>query len=737
MNGRKTSEDGAVTPFLILVFAVIFAFVAVFADTARIAALHVQTDRLTHAAVRSVMSSFDPVLQQQYALFALGEGAGQEIMTKVLNDSDQLNTRDGNISILTGQVDSSTLTKDRKLGRYMIFNHQVQEEMKYKAPVDFAFEILDRFKPLSRDMKEASHTVDLMKKLQKLYDEREQKLDEALENRRKAASGISKIPGLLGNDSAEVIGDQRLGGSIRSAADSAAMYEDYQLKVNEDALREPKDKQYNDELQRYRLGTGIILTRIQQESQQAVKEHAELLAKSRSLIHEASMLNEQMKGVIEESRQRNANQGYDTVGSASTPNQKASSSEGTAGQSRARAEELLLPESIFIMLETGISEQEKDHAANGQLLMSARSSMQSAVSAGTTSAEYKQSVRSAYHAVKTYEQRYLDSGSSNEINREQEALEERRGSDKERKSLEKQAGAKLKQAYQVLDMLRKGQESSAQFEQLKQYYEESLAYNQSSNEEVSAGTAASDPYEAGGNAMQGMDGMYAAAASLMGQLSDEFFQNEYALMYFNHVDFGKLGGLSAGSGGFKGQMAEVLGDQLLVNNQEVEYILYGLHNPTGNLAAAYGEIFGMRLAIRTMEGLIKNSSKGNPLLVLAAAVLYGVEKAIEDMVELAQKGAIQLSEYVPVRMTYADHLRLFLMLHSHNEHKMSRMLALIRLNTGINPAERDTYASGEVKRGMRLWFLPGVMGTLGIGTGSGGVYENGRYYVTKQADFSY
>ncbi|KAF6585494.1 hypothetical protein H6F38_35810, partial [Paenibacillus sp. EKM208P] len=46
-HNTKDGESGAVTVFLILILAVMFGFIAVFIDYARIAALHVQTERLT------------------------------------------------------------------------------------------------------------------------------------------------------------------------------------------------------------------------------------------------------------------------------------------------------------------------------------------------------------------------------------------------------------------------------------------------------------------------------------------------------------------------------------------------------------------------------------------------------------------------------------------------------------------------------------------------------------------
>lgn len=104
--------------------------------------------------------------------------------------------------------------------------------------------------------------------------------------------------------------------------------------------------------------------------------------------------------------------------------------------------------------------------------------------------------------------------------------------------------------------------------------------------------------------MNGMDSLFGGMSGLLDSLGDELFQNEYALAYFNSMDFGQLLDWTEGSG----DSSEVF----KLENQELEYIIYGFHNPSGNIAAAYAEIFGMRLAIRTAEGLIENSKLGNP-----------------------------------------------------------------------------------------------------------------------------
>jgi hypothetical protein len=107
------------------------------------------------------------------------------------------------------------------------------------------------------------------------------------------------------------------------------------------------------------------------------------------------------------------------------------------------------------------------------------------------------------------------------------------------------------------------------------------------------------------------------------------------------------------------------------------------------------------------------------------------------MVKLAKDGSVELSKYIKVELTYRDHLRLFLLMHSSNERKMSRMLALIRLNTGVNPDEKQTYASGQIRSSIKLWFLPGVVRSIGAAMGSADQVEDGRLFIERKADYSY
>lgn len=735
-KGRNTKdrESGAVTVFLILILAVMFGFIAVFIDYARIAALHVQTERLAHAAVRSVMSAYDPVLQQEYGLFAYGKGGEELIMAKVLNDSAKRTARTETLPLMNIKLDSSSLQIERELGHYAIFNEQIREEMKYKAPVDFTLEVLEKLKPLSQNMKEASHTVDVLKRLQKLYDQRETKLDDMLERQRGAGSIIEKIRKRIIKQRGVYIPNQYIWDPLEVAADIAAQYKHY-VHVYEDNKKSVDDVKIM-QLEKYARRAKSALDRLRNAMAQAEEEHGKLLLKAKELLNEARQINEEMRKVIVQYKQRAANAGYDEISAAPTPSGGGSHADPSVGSARQKAEDLLISDAEFEQWGAEIEEQRSNFDVINNVLSNMMRTLSFYTDPFLNADMLKQEIASTLKEMDKYLNAYVWSGPVNVLDSEARMMDSRRGPDKERKKMEKEARKKLKQAYRIIEVLSKGKESAGKFQKLEQYYNESIGFNQSASSRSVPADLSYDAYDAAGASMDRMDGLYEVASGLLTQLGDEFYQNEYALSYFHYVDFNRFSHL-AGSGENVDNAAQILGDQLDVNNQEVEYILYGFHNPTGNLASAYGEIFAMRLAIRTMEGLVKNSSKGNPLIVLAAALLYGVEKAIEDMLMLAQKGYVPLSDFLNFRMTYKDHLRLFLMLHSNNERKMSHMLALIRLNTDVNPAERQTYAKGEVRNGMRLWFLPGVMKMLGTASKEGESIKGSVYYVTKTAHFSY
>lgn len=704
-------------------------FVAIFIDYARMAAFKVQAERMAHAAMRSVMSAYDTSLRE-YGLFAYGDSSGDAIMAKVLNDSVKPSSVKDGFPILDIQWDTTSLRMERELGRYHIFNRQIQEDMKYRAPVDFVIEVINRFKPISDEMKEAAHTVDLLKKLQKLYDKREKLLDEAISNQAASAEKVKRLPVLIMKSPAQMIYDEMLEETPDTAAETAARYADYLSKKQADEGLPFNEQQYILELGRYRTGVNHVVTEISMLLQPALQTHQTKLVEAQAKIEEARQINEEMKRVIAEGESRSENADYEHVGSAALPGTSAPStgSGSEVKSTRSLASELVREDVLFDRLSSRVHSQNESFSDMRKDSIELNAQLRDVIH--RSGVPIKPAVIRAGQTVEQYMDSFGRKGPSNLIAQSKQELENGRGSDAQRKENDKQSKGELRAVKRILTRIEKGNSGSKQaFKQLEQFYEDNLELNEKSKGNVETADVASDPYDSGGQAMRGMDHLFGGMSGLLDDLGDELFQNEYALAYFNSMDFGQLFSWTEGSGDAN--------DVFKLENQELEYIIYGFHNPSGNIAAAYAEVFGIRLAIRTAEGLVENSKLGNPLLVLSAAILYGITHAVEDMVKLAKDGSVELSKYIKVELTYRDHLRLFLLMHSSNERKMSRMLALIRLNTGVNPDEKQTYASGQIRSSIKLWFLPGVVRSIGAAMGSADQVEDGRLFIERKADYSY
>ncbi|MDT3426040.1 hypothetical protein J2Z22_001560 [Paenibacillus forsythiae] len=731
----RRQTEGSVSVFLIMVLAFVFLFSAVLIDYARMAAASVQGERLARAAVRSVMSAYDVELREQYGLFAFGGSDGDELMARTLDDTFHKSGRGDSFNLVNLGLDTSTLEWSRSLGSYDVFRRQIHEEMKYKAPVDFALEIAGKFKPLSGALEEASRTTDLFAELQPLYDKREAALDRMLEYRRQAAENARQPLTLIKNPAVGGIADASMG-TVSSAADIAAQYNDYVRKYYADLNRDPKRmSQYTWIIQSYLTQSAAIASRLGSLLAYWQDKHAPLMRQAGDAIKEAEAINEEMRETIRQAKSTKAGSGYDSSVSWDIPDSEADVA--ARPNLLEQAEQLLLDAEDFRGMERNLAMQEAAYrdADSGASSLAEIVNPASAGPDGDSGA-MKAAVTGAAGVLDAYLRDYGNGGAV--IGREASEIGEHRGSDNQRKALEREAKTKLGEALKTAEALRNlaggAKEALERYEMLNQYYEENVDYNRGLRENSPDRPAENDPYAAESAAMNHMDDLYEALSGVMLASRDRLFQSEYAAQYFPHFDISQLTDIA---GGTTEEIGEKLKDQLDPHSQELEYILYGFNRPGLNVGAAYSEIFAMRLAVRTMEGFVKKAGLGNPLLIVASAVLYGLTEAVKDMITLCREGAAPLSEYVPAKLTYRDYLRLFMMLHGSGQAELSRMLALIRLNTGINPDDSSTYASAEIRIGMRLWFLPGIMKLLRHTGAVPGEIDGQTYFSVVKADFAY
>ncbi len=739
-------EHGSITIFLSLVLAFVLAFVAIFIDYSRMAALKAKTERLVHAASRSVMSAYLPNLQKDYGLFAYSDTDPSYIFQHVLDQSLEYKEREDVLPIMDAKLVTSSLELSRELGDYEVFKTQINEEMKYKAPVNFAIEVVGRFKPMSQTMKDASGTVEVLEKLQKLYDKREAELDKMLKLQQEAGKRTDDLAERIGTDGSGDIADIPLNGSVSTAADMAAQYHDYKVQKERASTDSPPpetDEEGNEspgflewlkllaDIASYESGSSRVTAQIGAAVTRAFPPHQSEMTQAAEHLNKAKALNAEMDAVIATIGTRSEDQPYDDVSASDIPGAEGGPSGSTASV-RNKMKELSLPPEFFARMEQRIAKQSEDfdwmrkdaeplnqtlEQAFGETGMSAYTLKRMVISAGQTA--------SAYHG------RY---GSGGSVIREIQAeFAEHRKHDEERKKLERQAKGELKKANEIIKFLSAAKGHQADFEEVEKYYQENLELNASASAGTGKTFAEDDPADAGKEAMQNMDGFFGGMSQFLDATGDRLLQNEYASDHFSNFDFSKVKALTAPGAELDGEAAAEL---LSLDQQELEYIIYGFGNPGGNIAAAYGEIFAMRLAIRTMEALIDPEilALGNPLVILAKAILQGLINAVADMVKLSETGYVELSNTLKIRLTYKDHLRLFLFAHPANDNRLSRMLALIRFDTGVNPDDHYTYLSGDAAVSMPIWFLPGVMKSLKIGEGS---WSGNEYTVNVQADYSY
>ncbi|MBB3112926.1 hypothetical protein FHS18_005028 [Paenibacillus phyllosphaerae] len=727
--GSLLSEDGSVSIYLIIATSAIFLVMSVLIDYARIAAFQKQTELAAKSGIRSALSAYDGMLYKRYGLFGAGGTDRNDIFAEAAR-RNWSEASDEAFQVLNVRYESSHINSYETLGRHDIMERQVLEDMKYKAPIDFTLEIASRFVPAASTLQEAQTQIKMLEQVRKLYDKRELHLQNVLELQKVAAEAAEEpaefIPYELQH---AVTGD--------TVAKIVAKYSTYRAWVQAESQRtDPESPSFAAHIASYRRDARTLASDLANKSTLVLRRHQELERKALEELAEADRLNEQMKQVIEQSEQTNSGTGYDRLAKANVPGAASSSASQAdvsgmqeVGQS---ADQLLLGAEWFASYKREISEQTVTYASFDSEAAGFQSTMNIALSSSGSLALLTENAAQLRLAYEQYVQRYGLLGSA--IMTRAQELQQRQAADKERKKQEAKAESKLGEIRQLLHgitTIPQVDEHQEVFDQVKNRYENNLAFNEVTQAAAEAALQAGDPQEQAVQSMENASSIFTGMADLLDGARDSVYLNEYVINRFSTFEPQKLGAV------FMNADPGELGHAMSLNNQETEYILYGFHNPTGNIAAAFGELFAMRLAIRTMEGLMVSKSLGHPLLVLASAIVYGLEKTMEDLLSFTRTGSAPLSKYIPVEVTYRDYLRLFMLMHHDKEEQLARTIAMIEQNTGLTLANMTTGVTGELNATVNLWFLPGVMNSftkLGL---LGGKVAGNRYEASKTIGMSY
>lgn len=743
---------GSVSIYFIAITAAFLLLTALLIDFARVAAFRKEAELAVKSGVRSVLSAYDPIVYARYGLFIRGGEAADSLFRETL-EGNRAAATPGVFKFLDTSWEQTDVSESRPLADHDVFRRQVLEEMKYKAPIDLSLEMGQRFRGVTNALKEAEATVDVLEQMRQAYDRREAALDKALDNQKRLGESIRQmLADEVTYPPVNVNGSQPAG-NVQNVAQAALQYDDYVNKRLEDeARREAQRRKQEEQIERgkgaksaetiadpehdvsplhgaaiaaYESGTMSLASALSTDADSIAPETEDLLSAARQALADAKEANEEMRRIAEQAK---------SITPQTSGNEDVQPAESVVGneqtqsivQLRQTVDELVLDSHFFEEYESEIMLQ-KTVGVELANKASAFSSLAFSVPGSTGKGA---SIRSGANLLQTayadYVQAYGTGGSV--LAGRKAALQAHRSSDSERKAQEREAEASWSGATRFLGTLTGfsgSEEEKAAFAQVTGLFQENLEWNQAQAEYADTGQA-SNPSQGKDQAMSvSNDLLDILRGSLLGT-RDQLYFSEYTISRLSHYDPSYIKQLLNG------------GDApLTLEHQETEYVLYGFNNPSGNIAAAYNEIFGFRLAVRTMEGLVECRALGHPLLVLAAALVYGIRNALLDIHLLIETGTVQLSKYVKIDTTYVDYLRIFLLLHGGSSSHAARVIAVMEHNSGVSFSGAYTYVSGEGRASIRLWFFPGLLKILGRTGSLGGTVKGNRYESTYTADSSY
>lgn len=741
------SEKGVVSVFLTLIILVVFVFHAVLIDYARIVIAEKQTERAVKAASRSVMSSFDNSLVP-YGLYGqTGEAA--KIFEKVV----QNNLAEENpttFQFIDTKAESTSVAmsgKEFTLGNLDVFEEQVLQQMKYMAPVEFTKIMLEKFKllDLQQDVQEVDTFIDVMSKVEPLYNDREKALDHLDDEiaSDKLLSAIKKkledkdITEIIEATRSELPADERYIVSLGNIAvlddivsmSALAAFAITALKKKEAELEslkaagedtaelEQQIKDLQKAIDAYKAESQKLVEKVYNHFNGMSNGKTGAIKKALDYLNTAIEKNNKIKAIVDDAMAKNGGSMPDGVSLT----------------------DMYYDPAILEGWKTKLMTV-KDH-----------------VDPLSTAAE---SVKSAFNVIKWEDpvsvtkfaatiigdiiimRERLPKAKAAAVDVHKVFHEQRVRMTPEQKDLkdkkEKEANGGVDTVKKEMEAIEAAAVEDATYQSVHNKF---LAY-QSMNKAISDAKeelAKLDDYEgAADSALNIFSKMMKAVQDGLYGLRDELYVNEYILKHFNSsepYDVTKY-------------------ESYLFVNKEIEYIMYGYNVPYMNYAAAYSQLFAMRFAINIVDQMMNPANKalGHPVLVFVVVVAGALLKTIEEMSDLTTK--VTDIDFLPTRIAnklgagkvpgmglkvnYRDHLRFFLLINGSHDNKLMRTQAVIDHKTGVNLGERPVQVVGEATSTVKLWFLPGVIDMLGHGgILNGRVVDKNRFEFTKKAAYSY
>lgn len=653
-------ERGAVTIFVILIIVPVFLLQAVLIEFVRSRLADQQLETAVRSALRSVGSAYHRQLQT-YGLYGVTNDQAQMIFEEIV----QKNMGHGFAN--TSYV-SSKIELERSLADPDVFVEQILEEMKYRAPLEYTRQFVNKLQKtgISNALEDISDFSKKSVDMEKLANKREEAMERVWKLYHEWDNWISdSLPSLM--QQVKQLDPEH---SEQRRVDPFQLSSELtQLEDERDRLLELEERTEDEDEKLDNLERSI------QEIKQALDDHrawrerlGRLAERCRTIIYQTGVLNREL---------------LRELAAAESYNQQLR--EHIDDWQEDLGSELINSMEIKDEAEFQIIREQNARFINRLEQIGSDFASLSARPAEPLAEKINAYVEDWSEWMRRVREDELKQAARTEEKKRQEKEAEKSFKDKINEVLSMLAGCDTEREEEERTIYEILKTKTKQLEQ--DTWDERSSYGE--------GRKAKD------------DAL--SIAQMIGQIGEEMtesiFVNEYALLSFNYRT------LVDEESSSREPMSLTWPSKHPLQQQEVEYILYGFHSCALNYSAAYWEIFAVRLAIRTLESLMdpKNSWRalGSPLLAFLWALADGAVKAFQDVQKLKDGEELPISSKLAPSITwgYQDYLRLFLMLHGDKEKRIRRIQALVEVNTDTELAGHYTYWNSSAEGKLRPLFL--------------------------------
>ena len=673
-----SSERGSISLFVIIIITAIFFLNMVFIDFSRIMAAKLIAEKSVKAALRSELSNFDQTLYQEYGLFGYCQSYNLSLTDILITNLQNTNHDFAYIIFDTDNMEYDT-QYSQELVLLPVFKHQILEEMKYQAPLDFYNKFANIIDEPIADLKDGIKYYEQLSELAEFVFKRNEAVGSVFQLQEAAADLLSENLNQKISEVSELIyilNDNRLpvGLHTEQLTTIIATIERINIAKNGDlSLFKSVLNEASESLLKAK-GLNNTISQLLDEDE-TYKSDKDLLFSNNYLSDLGDLIREQ----------------WDIVSSIS--NQLA--------QIKYKIN-LILTGSIDIQnLVTDLAELGKLTNVQMSFFQDTNNPENKIVKNREVFNQFTASITEQYEQLQAVEEVNMFA-----FNKLIKALKNAIYTDEK--------SAEILNNYQVF-----------------------LEFNNKVeiNDPIATSVTITDLHE---DSRFFIKNITNKLNDYLVNFRDVIYLEEYAFKYFSELDSNLLNNISQSF--ISGNFEEGLGSKLHISEQEIEYIIYGNENASMNLLATLKDIFIIRFVFNIIDALANPTlySSSNPVVILLEASTYAIKATITDFTELLKGEKVPLmSKRLTKTFGYSDYLKLLYFLRGNEDDRLLRELALISFKTKINLLDTATYGVVNVDVPINLWFLPTLPQFVTVDQDVMGKYKDRAYIITKRVAYGY